>query len=180
MVTSLPVETSLQYPIGNLVFVEPNPALRRTWIEHYREAPGLLRRAVDGLDSAQLQTPYRPGGWTVAQVVHHMAEMDASAYTRLKFAMTEDAPTVAAAKQALWAEVPDSRTSTIEHSLALFEAVRVRWVDAWEALREEDFKRQWKHYRLGLVTLDHLLQQYAWHARHHTAHITGLRARMGW
>jgi len=174
------METSLQYPIGNLEFVESSPDLRRKWIGQYREAPGLLRRAVEGLDSARLQTPYRPGGWTVAQVVHHLAEMDTSAYTRLKFALTEEAPAVAAAKQALWAEVPDSRMSSIDHSLALFEAVRIRWVDAWEALRNEDFERPWKHYRLGLVTLDHLLQQYAWHARHHTAHITSLRARMGW
>jgi hypothetical protein len=174
------MESDLQYPIGNLVFANATSELRKVWIEQYRDAPVLLRAAVAGLGHEQLQTAYRPDGWTVAQVVHHLAEMDVNAYTRLKFALTEEAPLVSAAKQALWAEVADAKSTSIAGSLALFEAVRLRWVEAWEALHEDDFKRQWRHYRLGLVTVDHLLQQYAWHARHHTAHITSLRQRMGW
>ena len=174
------MDEELQYPIGNLVFVEATPALRKIWIGQYREAPKLLRAAVEVLNREQLLTQYRPEGWTVAQVVHHLAELDTSAYTRLKFALTEEVPLVAAAKQALWAETPDSKSVNIQSSLALFEAVRLRWAEAWEALKEDDFKRQWKHYRLGVVTLDHLLQQYAWHARHHTAQIASLRKRMGW
>ena len=174
------MEPDLQYPIGNLVFVDSTPELRKVWIEQYRQAPGLLREAVAGLDHEQLQTSYRPGGWTIAQVVHHIAEMDVNAYTRLKFALTEEAPLVSAAKQTLWAEIPDAKSSSIASSLAMFEATRLRWVEAWQALREDDFKRPWRHHRLGLVTVDHLLQQYAWHARHHTAHITSLRQRKGW
>jgi uncharacterized damage-inducible protein DinB len=174
------MDEDLRYPIGNLVFVESTPALRHMWIEQFRQAPALLRYATSGLSTDQLTTPYRPGGWTVAQVVHHLAEMDASAYTRLKFALTEDVPAVASAKQALWAETPDSKSASINGSLLLFEAVRLRWVEAWESLKEDDFRRQWKHYRLGTVTVDQLLQQYAWHARHHTAHIMSLRKRMSW
>jgi hypothetical protein len=170
----------LRYPVGNLAFVPSSPELRRTWIEQFRAAPAQLRAAVNGLGESRLLTPYRPDGWTVAQVVHHLAEMDVNAYTRLKFALTEEGPAVSAARQALWAEVPDARSTNIAGSLALFEAIRLRWVEAWEALKEQDFARTWKHYRLGEVTVDHLLQQYAWHARHHIAHITSLRARMGW
>jgi uncharacterized damage-inducible protein DinB len=174
------VGEDLQYPIGNLAFIESTPELRRQWIRQYRDAPILLRKAVDGLSDEQLQSTYRPGGWTLAQVVHHLAEMDASSYTRLKFALTESIPAVAAAQQALWAELPDARSTKIAASLALFEAIRLRWADAWESLNEKDFARQWKHPRLGVVTLDHLLQQYAWHARHHTAQIASHRKRMGW
>ena len=170
----------LQYPIGNLAFVDSAPDLRRQWIKQYRDAPILLRRAVEGLNDEQLRSTYRPGGWTLAQVVHHLAEMDTSSYTRLKFALTESVPAVAAAQQALWAEVPDSKSTKIVASLALFEAVRLRWADAWESLNEKDYERQWKHPRMGVVTLDQLLQQYAWHARHHTAQITSRRKRMGW
>ena len=170
----------LQYPIGNLSFVESTPDLRRQWIKQYRDAPILLRNAVDGLNDKQLRSTYRPGGWTLAQVVHHLAEMDASSYTRLKFALTESIPMVAAAQQALWAEVPDAKSTKLMRSLALFEAVRLRWADAWESLDEMDFQREWKHPRLGVVTLDMLLQQYAWHARHHTAQIASHRKRMGW
>jgi uncharacterized damage-inducible protein DinB len=174
------VSEDLQYPVGNLKFVDSTPALRRQWIGQYRDAPGFLHAAVEGLSVEQLQSTYRPGGWTIAQVVHHLAEMDASSYTRLKFALTETIPTVAAAQQALWAEIADSKSTNIASSLALFEAVRIRWAEAWEAMHEKDFERQWKHPRLGIVTLDQLLQQYAWHARHHTAQITSHRQSMGW
>ena len=170
----------LQYPIGKLAFVNPTPALRQQLIGQYRDAPGHLKKAVSGLTEEQLRSAYRPGGWTIAQVVHHIAEMDTSAYTRLKFALTEDLPTVGAASQALWAELPDAKSTSLAGSIALFEAVRMRWVEAWESLKEEDYGKQWNHPRMGVLTVDHLLQQYAWHARHHTAHITSHRRRMGW
>jgi uncharacterized damage-inducible protein DinB len=170
----------LQYPIGKVMFADSTPELRQELIRQYRDASGLLKKAVVDLTEKQLLSTYRPGGWTIAQVVHHMAEMDTSAYTRLKFALTEDIPTVGAASQALWAELPDAKSTSLSGSLALFEAIRMRWVEAWESLREEDYGRRWNHPRMGVLTVDQLLQQYAWHARHHTAQITSHRHRMGW
>ena len=113
--------------------------------------------------------------------MHHLAESDANAYPRLKYALTESVPpSVMVAPQELWAELPDGRSPDVEGSLAMFEGIRRRWAQAWEALTEKDFSRQWRHTWFGLVTVDFLLQQYAWHARHHTAQITVHRARMGW
>ena len=147
----------------------------------YRSSPALLRDAVRGLTRDQLSALYRPDGWTLAQVVHHIAESDAVAYPRLKFALTEGTPpTVMVAPQELWSELADARSVEIEQSLAMFEAIRIRWAQAWESLAEKDFQRQWRHARFGLVSVDFLLQQYAWHARHHTAQILSHRKRMGW
>ncbi|MGA2974684.1 MAG: YfiT family bacillithiol transferase [Spirochaetia bacterium] len=171
----------LRYPIGKFAYVEPPQEVRKECIAQFREAPGLLRSAVKGLSAEQLSSRYRPEGWTLAQVVHHIAESDANAYPRLKYALTESTPpNVMVAPQELWAELPDARSVHIEGSLAMFEAIRLRWVEAWESLLEKDFQRQWRHPRLGLVTVDLLLQQYAWHARHHAAQITSHRKRMGW
>jgi len=171
----------LRFPVGKFAFAEPPEKVRKECIAEFRKAPGLLRDAVKGLTSEQLSSRYRPGGWTLAQVVHHIAESDANAYPRLKYALTESTPpSVMVAPQELWAELPDARSVEIGGSLAMFEAIRLRWAEAWESLAEKDFKRQWKHMRFGLVTVDFLLQQYAWHARHHTAHITSHRKRMGW
>ena len=171
----------LRFPLGRFAFSEPPQKLRATCIARFREAPALLRNAVKGLTKEQLASRYRPGGWTLAQVVHHIAESDANAYGRLKYALTEPTPpTVMVAPQALWAELPDARAVEIEGSLAMFEGIRCRWVEAWESLSDHDFLRQWRHATFGLVTVDFLLQQYDWHARHHTAQITSHRARMGW
>jgi uncharacterized damage-inducible protein DinB len=170
----------LRYPIGKFQFIEPTPSLRRECIAQFRIAPGLLRQAVSGLKEEQLQSSYRSEGWTIAQVVHHLAEADANAYPRLKYALTEPIPNVMVADEARWAELPDAKSTSLAASLAMFEAIHLRWAEAWEALREEDFSRQWRHTHFGTVPLDHLLQQYAWHARHHTAQITAHRARMGW
>jgi len=171
----------LQFPLGKFAFSEPPEKLRPTCIARFRDAPALLRSAVKDLTKEQLASRYRPGGWTLAQVVHHIAESDANAYGRLKYALTEPTPpTVMVAPQALWAELPDAKSVQIEGSLSMFEGIRRRWVEAWESLSDRDFLRQWRHATFGLVTVDFLLQQYDWHARHHTAQITSHRARMGW
>jgi len=170
-----------RFPIGPFAFSEPAGRVRSACISRFREAPAQLRSAVAGLTDEQLASPYRPGGWTLAQVVHHVSESDANAYPRLKYALTEAAPpTVMVAPQELWAELPDARSLDIEPSLAMFDAIRRRWVQAWESLSDRDFLKQWRHARFGLVTVDFLLQQYDWHARHHTSQITAHRRRMGW
>jgi hypothetical protein len=171
----------LRFPVGKFAFTEPAAPMRKGCIVQFREAPAQLRAAVSGLTREQLSSCYRPQGWTLAQVVHHLAESDANAYPRLKYALTESSPpTVMVAPQELWAELPDARSTEIESSLAMFEAIQLRWADAWESLAEKDFEKQWMHARFGLVSVDFLLQQYAWHARHHTAQITTHRKAMGW
>jgi len=171
----------LRFPVGKFTYSEPPEKVRRQCITEYRQGPRILRSAVKGLTREQLSSRYRPEGWTLAQVVHHIAESDANAYPRLKYALTESTPpNVMVAPQELWAELPDAKSLDIEASLAMFEAIRLRWAEAWESLSDKDFKRQWKHARFGLVTVDFLLQQYEWHARHHTAQITSYRKRMGW
>ncbi len=171
----------LRYPIGKFAYVDPPERVRKDCIAEYRTSPGLLRAAVKGLTPEQLASRYRPEGWTLAQVVHHIAESDANAYPRLKYALTEAAPpSVMVAPQGLWAELPDARSTDIAASLQMCEAIRYRWAEAWESLSDLDFKRQWRHAHFGLVPVDFLLQQYAWHARHHTAQITAHRKRMGW
>ena len=169
------------YPFGEFVYVEPAEKVRKECIAQFRKAPGILRETVNGLTKTQLASRYRPEGWTLAQVTHHLAESDANAYPRLKYALTETAPpNVMVAPQELWAELPDAQSVEIDASLAMFEAIRLRWAEAWESLRDADFNRQWKHAWFGLLTVDCLLQQYAWHARHHTAQISLHRMRMGW
>jgi hypothetical protein len=170
----------IRYPIGKFRFQAPSPQLRRECIDQFTQAPGVLRRAVEGLDETRLLSRYRPDGWTLAQVVHHLAEADVNCYPRMKFALTEDSPTVKVAKEDQWAELPDARTASISLSLAMFEAVRMRWAEAWGTLSEADFRRTWKHASFGEVPLDFMLQQYAWHGRHHIAQITAHRSRMGW
>ena len=169
------------FPVGRFAYTEPPEQIRLQCVAEYRSAPALLRDAVRGLTHEQLSARYRPEGWTLAQVVHHICESDAVAYPRLKFALTESTPpTVMVAPHELWAELPDARSLDIEASLAMFHAIRLRWAQAWESLAEKDFDRPWRHARFGLVTVDFLLQQYAWHARHHTAQITAHRNLMGW
>jgi uncharacterized damage-inducible protein DinB len=168
-------------PIGEFEYIEPSEKVRKACIAQYREAPSRLREALKGLTTHQLLSRYRPEGWTLAQVVHHLAEADANAYPRLKYALTETVPpNVMVSPQELWAELPDAKSVEIAATVAMFEGIRIRWAEAWESLYDEDFHRQWRHSSLGLLTLDHLLQQYAWHARHHTAQITSHKTKMGW
>jgi len=171
----------LRYPIGR--FSPPAssmPGVRAAQIQTVRLLPERLRAAVAGLDDAQLDTPYREGGWTVRQVVHHLADSHAVAYIRCKHALTEDWPTLRPYDEAAWAELADSRLLPIGVSLAIIEGLHARWVALLESLSEEDFQKGYNHPQRGRENLAKALAMYDWHSRHHTAHITGLRARQGW
>ncbi|HET6566733.1 MAG TPA: putative metal-dependent hydrolase, partial [Rhodothermales bacterium] len=144
-------------------------------------APRSLRKAVQGLSEEQLRTPYRPGGWTVRQVVHHLPDSHLNAYARYKLALTEDTPTIKPYDEAAWAELADTDVVPMETSLVLLETLHERWVALLKRMQVEDFQRQYRHPEHGsLFTLERVLGLYAWHGRHHVAHITGLRERNGW
>lgn len=170
----------LRYPLGRWTVPDDLPATRARLIAEIADAPAALARAVAGLDDARLDTPYRDGGWTVRQVAHHVADSHMNAYVRFKKALTEDTPAITAYDEARWAELPDARLP-VAPSLALVEALHVRWVALLEAMRAEDFEaRRYLHPEMGPVPLRTALGIYAWHGRHHVAHVTALRARHGW
>ena len=171
----------LRYPIGR--FSPPAaslPGIRAAHIQTLRLLPERLRAAVNGLNDTQLDTPYRDGGWTVRQLVHHIADSHAMSYTRFKLALTEDWPTIKPYDEAAWAKLEDSRTMPVEVSLLLIEALHGRWVALLESLPEDDFHRGYNHPQMGRQNLAAALALYDWHSRHHTAHVTSLRARQGW
>jgi len=170
-----------RYPIGK--YKAPatvTPALRQQAIAQIAETPAKLREALRGLSEAQLDTPYREGGWTVRQVVHHLADSHLNAYLRLRLALTEEKPTIKPYEEAKWAELEDAKRAPIEVSLALLEPLHDRWVRLLRSLRAEDYSRTLMHPEHGVRTLDWLLFTYAWHGAHHTAHITELRKQKGW
>jgi uncharacterized damage-inducible protein DinB len=171
----------LRYPIGPLVAPTIlSPALRVDLIAQIAAAPTLLRAAVEGLSKTQLDTPYRDGGWTVAQVVHHLPDSHLNAYARCKLAVTEDNPTVKPYLEARWAELADATGTDLEASLRLLDALHRRWTQFLCSLTEEQWKRTLRHPDMGTMTVERILALYAWHGRHHVAHITTLRQRMGW
>ena len=153
---------------------------RAVWIGQIGVMPVELRAAVEGLSEEQLDTPYREGGWTVRQVVHHVADSHLHAYIRAKLALTEEQPVIKPYDEARWAELADGRFEDVGISLALLDALHKRWVLLMESLREAQWQRTFLHPEKGPVRLDQQLASYAWHGRHHVAHITALRARMGW
>jgi uncharacterized damage-inducible protein DinB len=167
----------LRYPIGRFDPAKAGPRSRQ--IEILRLLPEHLREAVRGLDDQQLDTPYREGGWTVRQLVHHVADSHMNSYIRVKLALTEPAPTISAYDEAAWAKLPDSGLP-VEVSLALVGSVHVRLVSLFEAMADAEFEKSFRHPERGPVTLTNNLALYAWHSQHHTAHITRLRERMGW
>ena len=170
-----------RYPTGKFTFNPAvTPEIRRQSIAAIREAPSALRAAVRGLSDAQLNTPYRDGGWTVRQVVHHVPESHMNAYIRFKLALTEDNPTIKPYDENAWSGLADVPRTPIETSLALLDALHERWVTLLELLKPADFERRLVHPDMGPMPLDRLLQMYAWHGPHHTAHVTALRAREGW
>lgn len=173
--------TDLRYPVGRMSLdVTPDPAWRAARIAEIDETPAKLRAAVAGLSASQLDTPYRPEGWSVRQVVHHLPDSHANAYVRFKLALTEDSPTIKPYLEARWAELPDTRETPVEVSLALLEALHRRWVILLRGMTAEDFARPLQHPEKGRLTLDQMLALYAWHGRHHVAQVTALRERMGW
>lgn len=165
----------LRYPIGKFSFPEATTRdERRQWIGEIADAPSRLRAAVTGLSHEQIETPYRPGGWTVRQVVHHIPESHINAYIRFKLALTEDSPIVKPYDEAAWATLPDVAVTPVETSLALLEALHARWVRLLACMDEADFARTFQHPELGTIRLEQNLALYAWHGRHHVAHITAI------
>jgi DinB superfamily len=173
--------SDLRYPIGPLAAATPfTPAHRAAAIKTLAEAPARFRLAVAGLSDAQLDTPYRPAGWTVRQVVHHVVDSHINAYLRTKFALSDDNPTIRPYPEQIWAEMADARTAPVSMSLTLLDALHGRWVMLLQSLAPELYARTLLHPERGLMSLDDLLAMYEWHSRHHAAHITELRGREGW
>jgi hypothetical protein len=170
----------LKYPIGKFSFPETTKeAQRAEWIADVENTPALLRAAVAGLTREQLATPYRPGGWTVHQLIHHIPDSHLNSFVRFKLALTEDNPTIKPYDEARWAELADY-TGNHEASLTLLESLHERWVRLLRSMSDTDFQKQFRHPELGPVRLDQNLGLYSWHGRHHVAHITRLRDRMRW
>lgn len=170
-----------RFPIGK--YEPPNdvtPAMRRQAMDEIAAAPGKLRAAVGGLKDNQLDTPYREGGWTARQVVHHVADSHLNAYVRLRLALTETEPTIKPYDEKRWAELADAKSGPVEVSLTLLEATHDRWVRLLRSLADADFAKTFRHPEHGVRTLDWLLFLYAWHGKHHIAHITRLRQQKGW
>ncbi len=173
----------LRYPVGPFTFAAgAAPGTRDEWREEIRQLPGALARAVAGLDDGQLDTPYRPDGWTVRQLVHHVADSHLNAYVRLRLALTETGPTIRPYDERRWAELPDARALPPGPSLRLLEALHERWSALLDRLDPTDWPRTLVHpERPGEpLTVEWLVAHYAWHSRHHLAHVTSLRSREGW
>jgi len=172
---------ALRYPIGRVDIAENvTPADRIEWIAQMEAAPANLRRALADLSETQLNQRYREGGWTLRQVAHHVADEHLQAFGYFKRAVTENNPLVSVYSEPSWAETRDARAAPIALSLDLLTALHARWVILLNSLDQKDFARAYQHPRRGLVSVDEGIQLYAWHGRHHTAHITALRDREGW
>ncbi|HEV2352179.1 MAG TPA: bacillithiol transferase BstA [Terriglobia bacterium] len=170
-----------RYPVGKFAWPESiSEDDRRKFTAQIEEMPTRLRAALHGLSEAQLDTPYREGGWTVRQVAHHLADSHMNAFIRFKLALTETEPTIKPYEQQKWAELPDGKTAPIEASLALLDSLHHRWTLLIKSMKPEEFSRPFRHPELGLVTLERNLALYAWHSRHHVAHVTSLREQKGW
>jgi hypothetical protein len=162
----------LRYPVGKYTPGQPiNREQRDEWITQVAETPTRLRDAVTGLIDAQLDTPYRPGGWTIRQVVHHVPDSHMNAYIRMKLAATEESPTVRTYEEQLWAELPEARSGPVAMSLDLLDALHRRWMAFLRGCTETDLQRAFMHKEWGRVTIDEAVAMYAWHCRHHAAHI---------
>src|SRR5450432_2039882 len=174
-------EVHLKYPVGR--YQAPATILaeqRRLWIEQMAKLPANLATAVAGLTETKLDTPYRPGGWTVRQVVHHLPDSHMNSYMRFRLALTEDSPLIKPYEEAFWAELPDAKTAPLAPSLTLLEGLHARFVLLLKSLSEADFAKTFRHPVLGEKRLDWTLGLYAWHSLHHVAHINNLRKREGW
>jgi uncharacterized damage-inducible protein DinB len=170
-----------RYPVGRYrAPAEITPEQRAEWIAQIAETPARLREALAGLTDAQLDTPYRDGGWTVRQVVHHVPDSHMNALIRFKLGLTEDHPTIKPYDEAAWANLGDVAATPVETSLALLDHLHVRWVNVLRAITGEQWSRTIQHPENGTMRLDYTLGMYAWHGRHHVAHVTALRDRMGW
>ena len=164
---------ALRYPVGRMPRLEAplDAAARASYIDVIEQAPAVFRGLVTGLTDRQLDTPYRPGGWTIRQVIHHVPDSHLNAYVRMKLAATEDAPAVKTYEEALWAELPEAKTAPIAMSLDLLDALHRRWVAFLRALPEPNFSRKFSHPEWKRVSIEESVTMYAWHCRHHAAHI---------
>lgn len=171
-----------RYPVGRFSpHGRPSTAQERSdLIDAIAAHPANMRAAVAGLSEEQLDTPYREGGWTVRQVVHHVVDSHINSYVRFKLAVTEDSPQITTYEQTLWAELPDGKSAPVEGSLAILDGLHERWVRFLLALSEDEFGRTLRHPEMGEITVDFLLQLYGWHCAHHESHITRLREARGW
>ena len=173
---------ALKYPIGKYQPVDhPTPEQREAWIQAVESTPGLLRQAVGGLSDEQLNTPYRPDGWTVNQLVHHIGDSHMNSIIRFKWTLTEDNPTIKAYNQTRWAETPDVGDTPLAVNLDFIDATHKKWSLLLRSMAAEDWSKTLVHPETGRqLTLNWMLGLYAWHGKHHVAHITALRERMGW
>ena len=170
-----------RYPVGQFAMpAEITPAARTAAIDEIAAAPAKIRAAVGGLSDVQLDTPYREGGWTVRQVVHHVADSHINAYIRLRLALTESEPTIKPYEESVWAKLEDAAHAPVEVSLKLIEPLHDRWVRLLKTVTPEQFARPLRHPEHGVKNVNWLVFLYAWHGRHHTAHITELRKQKGW
>jgi uncharacterized damage-inducible protein DinB len=173
--------TDLRYPIGKFHFEGPlTDQQKQASLDEIARTPANLRAAITGLSEAQLDMPYRPGGWTVRQVVHHMPDSHLNSYVRFKLALTEDQPTIKPYAEDRWAELADTKSTPVGVSLVLLESLHERWMHLLQSLTREEWKRTFRHPDLGPMSLEKALALYAWHGRHHVAHVTELRQRMSW
>ncbi len=171
----------LRYPVGKWEKkTSLDDATRRRFIDEIAATPAAMRQAVAGLSDAQLNTPYRGGGWTVRQVVHHVPDSHLNSYVRFKLALTEDTPQIKTYDEQKWAETAEVMTTPVEVSLQLLDSLHTRWVTLLRSMTAADFARRFQHPELGEMNLDTLLSLYEWHGRHHVAHIMSLRKRKGW
>ena len=172
----------LRYPVGK--FSDPvsfSPIEIKQWIDTLEQFPTNMRKAVTGLNDQQLDTPYRDGGWTIRQVVHHTADSHLNCYIRVKLALTEDNPTIRPYLEAKWAEIPEAKSAPVEISLNILEAIHYRMNLMLRNLTVDDLDRTFYHPENKTTRpLKTILALYAWHSRHHLAHITELKKRKGW
>jgi uncharacterized damage-inducible protein DinB len=170
-----------RYPIGKFSYAgPPTPEQRQQNLTDIERTPASLRAALGGLSDKQLETPYRDGGWTLRQLAHHVPDSHMNSYIRCKLALTEDEPTIKPYMENLWAELPEAKHAPIEMSLALLDSLHQRWMLMLRKLTEADWKRTFRHPQLGPMSLEKNIALYAWHGRHHVAHVTSLREKMGW
>jgi uncharacterized damage-inducible protein DinB len=169
-----------RFPIGKFSYSgSVSDAEKKQFLADIEQTPAKLRAAIRGLSDSQLDTPYREGGWTVRQVVHHVPDSHMNAYIRFKLALTEDDPTIKPYLEDRWAELPDSREPT-ELSLTMLDSLHRRWITVLRNMSDADWKRSFRHPDLGSMPLEKSLALYSWHGRHHTAHVTALREKMKW
>lgn len=172
---------ALRYPLGrfDLSTTVPENDFAK-YIEEIATTPARLEKAIQNLNEDRLNTPYRPEGWTVRQVVHHLPDSHINSYTRFRLALTEDRPTVRPYHEERWAELEDGKNAPVEVSLNLLKALHARWVLLLRSMTPEQYQRAFVHPEYGTIRLSTALAAYAWHGNHHIAHITSLRERMGW